>query len=595
MTHPFRPPQPKQSLSPAQLRILGLQNEPFTPDPAPDTAYRDLALDLTGKQLLTLARSGRCTLLLADEGTGKSTLLKRLPGLSPGNATIVPLEGTPQASFKDMQQTLQARKAFPPGGRPQQPLTAPQTGDANSPLIIVIDDADLLPADTLQAWMRWHRMQSGARQVPTGLILAGHPRLAGITEDPVGGPVDPCARVTLRPLTREQTEGYLHHRLVAAGAANAAMLRGAVSEAIHRESSGIPSRIDTAARRELRLMAEGETAPAEPAANRARRGNTAAMPRPTGPWVWWGLTTVTGLMVLGALVHIFVSGARDAETDPHTVTLDEPLARVSPEWAQPPPQPEPADSLQAPAAVPETPMGIPLGVPASPRDPANATEDPQRAPDLIPRATDRVPDTSPDPATETPGVHTDRSEAETAPVEPPMDASDPSQAVPPGSLPEPLDIPHADPETGRVTSSAPEPPARSSADAEGDAAPEHAVAEDSAIADDAPETSPDDISRPAGLRDPEWLRTREPGHFTIQISAGRDLPALRRYAAGLSVDDADIGWFRTRRGGEDWYSLVLGDYPDRQSARAAESALPADIRQHGPWIRSFGSVQDSMR
>ncbi len=58
--------------------------------------------------------------------------------------------------------------------------------------------------------------------------------------------------------------------------------------------------------------------------------------------------------------------------------------------------------------------------------------------------------------------------------------------------------------------------------------------------------------------------------------------------------ETEVAWFRTRRGEQDWYALVTGQYPDLTSARAAAAQLPVQVRRNEPWIRTFRSVQQSM-
>ena len=54
-------------------------------------------------------------------------------------------------------------------------------------------------------------------------------------------------------------------------------------------------------------------------------------------------------------------------------------------------------------------------------------------------------------------------------------------------------------------------------------------------------------------------------------------------------------WFRTLHKEQDWYVVIRGAYPSRESAVQEISALPETLRQHRPWARSFASVQQSIR
>jgi DamX protein len=48
--------------------------------------------------------------------------------------------------------------------------------------------------------------------------------------------------------------------------------------------------------------------------------------------------------------------------------------------------------------------------------------------------------------------------------------------------------------------------------------------------------------------------------------------------------------FTTDRGGKPWFVLVYGDFSDRDAALKARAALPARLRQGGPWLREFAAI-----
>jgi DamX protein len=285
---------------------------------------------------------------------------------------------------------------------------------------------------------------------------------------------------------------------------------------------------------------------------------------------------------------------REAPTEPPVLpTPDRRFAAESPAA-----QPTTRESI-APTTTLPTPGPIAFSADA-PRDPETADlPDPgQEAaiggvtfpePAPIPQRAE-IPATDPQPPREpieAPAAESEpaREIAEASPSDPEPDISVVSPAEPtPVPSSEDAPAPQADPQ---VT----EPPAQ-----EPDTI--QTQPRDSAQAPESPSaalptTQPQPAHARRDLRDPTWLQDRAADRFTIQIIAGGDLEALRRYADRLSLD-TEIAWFRTRRNDQDWYALVAGDYPDLAGARAAVSGLPAAVRRNQPWIRTFGAVQETM-
>ena len=105
-------------------------------------------------------------------------------------------------------------------------------------------------------------------------------------------------------------------------------------------------------------------------------------------------------------------------------------------------------------------------------------------------------------------------------------------------------------------------------------------------------------ARTAGRQEPygeDWIRSQPGSHFTIQIVAAREYEAIRRHALGLAFPaNEDVALARVQSAGEPLHALFKGRYPDAQQARAAIDELPTDIRENGPWVRSFASIQQAM-
>ncbi|MDY6978620.1 MAG: SPOR domain-containing protein [Pseudomonadota bacterium] len=86
-----------------------------------------------------------------------------------------------------------------------------------------------------------------------------------------------------------------------------------------------------------------------------------------------------------------------------------------------------------------------------------------------------------------------------------------------------------------------------------------------------------------------WLWDQDPGHYTLQLIAGRNAEAVRAF-----IDRHDLRgqavFYQTRREGEPWYVVVLGNHADREAALAAREQLPAALREQSPWPRPFSDI-----
>ncbi len=104
---------------------------------------------------------------------------------------------------------------------------------------------------------------------------------------------------------------------------------------------------------------------------------------------------------------------------------------------------------------------------------------------------------------------------------------------------------------------------------------------------------PVDIST---LNDESWLKTRNPEEYSIQLVGAyrkSDLAGfIHRHRAALPFEE--LSYFKRARNGRDWYILLYGNYQGFQTALNSLEALPASLQINSPYIRSIGSVQESI-
>lgn len=102
-----------------------------------------------------------------------------------------------------------------------------------------------------------------------------------------------------------------------------------------------------------------------------------------------------------------------------------------------------------------------------------------------------------------------------------------------------------------------------------------------------PETVPADEFK-AGE---DWIRVRDPEHYTIQVIALSAPDKLHEFIDAQPALEPFAIYHQTRYVKPLWV-LVQGDYADLNSARLALQAFPQDIQKREKlWIRRFGMVQ----
>ncbi len=104
------------------------------------------------------------------------------------------------------------------------------------------------------------------------------------------------------------------------------------------------------------------------------------------------------------------------------------------------------------------------------------------------------------------------------------------------------------------------------------------------------EAAPSNTAVPAGAFGMRWLTSRKPGRYTLQLVGARDRAAVERYARDRGIASPHA-IFERELDGRPWFSLVVGDYPDRAAALAARAGLPGGIDRAKVWARTFESIK----
>jgi septal ring-binding cell division protein DamX len=87
----------------------------------------------------------------------------------------------------------------------------------------------------------------------------------------------------------------------------------------------------------------------------------------------------------------------------------------------------------------------------------------------------------------------------------------------------------------------------------------------------------------------EWIRSRNPTHFTIQLAAMSAEQAVKKFIRQQS-QAGTFAYYRKKQKGRDFYIAIYGSFANRVDAEKAA----ARFAQSKPWIRNFGSIQKIM-
>ncbi len=96
------------------------------------------------------------------------------------------------------------------------------------------------------------------------------------------------------------------------------------------------------------------------------------------------------------------------------------------------------------------------------------------------------------------------------------------------------------------------------------------------------------------ILDRSWILQQAPDAYTAQLMASSRPDALYSSSKNNALQNK-VAIYRILRKNKDWYVMIYGSYPNKDSMRAAVAKLPASLRKNAPWLRSFSAVQAELR
>lgn len=566
------------------LARLKLRRAPFEETPSEDFLYSDPLLDsLIETASHAMTTPGVIVVLAGLDGSGRSVQLMRLLGSLADHYELIAFRGRAGIGFEAVDATIRSHlsaSGFDDPGRPLGELLARRCL-VGTPLVLAVDDAHLLGAESLQSLLRVRGELLEARGQGLRLVLVGDQALSR-GRLPLLDPADEnqVVRLNLRPFNLEQAGAYLRHRLRIGGVEDpeSFMTSGDIA-ALQTSSKGLPAALNTNANAWLARRCRGAGG-FKPALTGALGGivgvsgqRASAVSRPPVPAataeVETAPTDVEGILDLDAapdlpgqptpqLAEYLVQEDSKSDHADFEAVLRRVRQHQAAQEASAPVAPRPVTPAPAPpraAAVPYwsrrwfTPLILLLVVLAilvpvvlqlpgkSPARPASPPAAPVAAAPTPPAGVESEP---------------------VAPTAPPAESQPP--AVPPQSA------------------STPERPGQESPPPADPAAQPPAMPAD----------------QTAGVRadnaldaDHAWLARQDPARFTIQLAAASDLAAARSFVEQHQLDGAHF--VRTRS----FVVVLVGSFPSRAEAQRALPDLPDSVRGKTPWIRTIGSILGS--
>jgi general secretion pathway protein A len=291
------------------LSFFGLTEKPFAITPDPRYLYlSERHAEALAHLLYGINESGGFIQLTGEVGTGKTTVVRTLLSRVPHHADVAVILNprvTPGEFLLTICEELGIEIAAADRGSVKQMVDALnrrllQAHAEGRRIIVIVDEAQNLSAEVLEQVRLLTNLETATQKL-LQIILIGQPELRELLDRTELRQL--AQRITgryhLEPLSREETQGYVRHRLRVAGASEEIFTAGALSE-VHRLSGGIPRVINVTCDRALLGAYTEETRTVT--ASLVRRAAGEVYGRMMLPaWLAW-LTGVAGALIVAAAV-----------------------------------------------------------------------------------------------------------------------------------------------------------------------------------------------------------------------------------------------------------------------------------------------------
>ncbi|HSM22790.1 MAG TPA: AAA family ATPase, partial [Rubrivivax sp.] len=245
---------------------FGLAREPFSIAPDPRFLFMsERHREALAHLLYGVGGGGGFVLLTGEVGAGKTTVCRCFLEQIPPHCAVAYIFN-PRLTVAELLQTVCDEFGVTVPPRPPQPPGETGVKAAVDALnafllrahaegrsaVLIIDEAQSLAPDVLEQLRLLTNLETAERKL-LQIILIGQPELREMLAHPDMEQLAQrvIARYHLGPLSREETELYIRHRLGVAGAQSRMPFEPAALAGIHRLTGGVPRRINLLADRAL--------------------------------------------------------------------------------------------------------------------------------------------------------------------------------------------------------------------------------------------------------------------------------------------------------------------------------------------------------
>lgn len=91
----------------------------------------------------------------------------------------------------------------------------------------------------------------------------------------------------------------------------------------------------------------------------------------------------------------------------------------------------------------------------------------------------------------------------------------------------------------------------------------------------------------------QWIMDQPAEHYTIQLIASGNEAAIQRFINDNNLHDSAV-YYRTRRNGGDWFTLIQGSFESVSLAKSAIKNLASPLQIAKPWIKPIAGIQKAL-
>ncbi|MBF0425024.1 MAG: AAA family ATPase [Magnetococcales bacterium] len=248
------------------LEHFGLQTTPFSLTPDTEFLFEDLEFSVIARTVLVALEEGEGIVkVTGDIGTGKTMLGRYLLGTLEKRYAVAYLLN-PLLSVRDLNQVLATEFGVEaePGMGFQMLLSRilerlMLLGEEGKKALILVDEAQSVPDSTLEALRLMTNLETEKEKV-VQVVLLGQLELDQRLEQPEVRALKQRIATSchLRPMDFDRLQGYVRHRLQAAGGDKREIFTPGALELLFRGSRGSPRLVHILANKALGLAAEGK-------------------------------------------------------------------------------------------------------------------------------------------------------------------------------------------------------------------------------------------------------------------------------------------------------------------------------------------------